>query len=236
MSRIQSDDRAAGGVSPASDPPVRPLIEACVTTIDEAREVIEAGADRLELCRDLSTGGLTPPLEQVRAVRDLTDRPLMVMVRPRAGAFRMSAAELVTMAREMGELRAAGADGFVFGVLDPTGHIDQGALNVLVAAADGAPVTFHRAFDQTDNLIASLDVLLEAGVDRVLTGGGPGTAWEGREALAQLVRRAGNRLTILAGGGVRAGHVRNLVAVAGLTEVHARASAIGPIVRAFRGS
>ncbi len=105
-----------------------------------------------------------------------------------------------------------------------------------MAAAEGAPVTFHWAFDQTADPPGSLEVLLAAGVDRVLTGGGPGSAWQGRAALETLVLQAAGRLAILAGGSVRAGHVEDLVREVGLQEVRARASAIGGIVRALRGS
>ena len=36
------------------------LIESCCTTLDEALAAEARGADRIELCTDLSVGGLTP--------------------------------------------------------------------------------------------------------------------------------------------------------------------------------
>ena len=50
--------------------------------------------------------------------------------------------------------------------------------------------------------------------------------------LTSLLRAAGDRLAILAGGGVRGNHVRELVHAAGLCEVHARAAAIPGVVAA----
>lgn len=195
---------------------------------------VSAGADRLELCHDLNTGGLTPSIDWLAAVREATTLPLMVMVRPRADRdFRAAPGEVATMIRSFDELREAGADGFVFGILDTGGGFDLGALDELMAAARGMPVTFHRAFDRVSDPMAGAEALVAHGVTRVLTAGGPGSALEGLAVLSTLTRQMGTRLTILAGGGVRAGHVTQLVAEGGLTEVHARASAIPDLIRAL---
>ncbi len=60
------------------------------------------------------------------------------------------------------------------------------------------------------------------GVDRVLTSGGASTAAEGAATLAALVARAGDAITIVAGGRVRAAGVAALVRETGVSEVHAR--------------
>jgi copper homeostasis protein len=93
---------------------------------------------------------------------------------------------------------------------------------MLVDAARESPVTFHRAFDLTPDLAAALESLVDAGVQRVLTAGGAATAADGATTLAELVRQAGQRLTVLAGGGVREENVRALVSVSGVREVHVR--------------
>ena len=56
----------------------------------------------------------------------------------------------------------------------------------------------------------------------MLTSGGAPTALEGAETIAALVREAGGRMAILAGGGVRAHNVRDLIALTGVREVHSR--------------
>jgi len=83
-------------------------------------------------------------------------------------------------------------------------------------------VTFHRAFDFTENLAESLETLADAGVNRILTSGGASTAAEGAGVIADLVRQAGPRLTVIAGGGIRENNVRDLVSVSGVREVHVR--------------
>ena len=209
------------------------LVEACVTTVSEAVAAAEAGAQRLELCSNLEVGGLTPPISLLEDVRAHVDVPVYVMIRPRPGSYVMTGEELSTMRETIPRHRAAGADGFVFGVLAADRVVDREALAALVRVAQPSPVTFHRAFDDVREQLAAVDELIAAGVARVLTGGGPGSAWEGRTQLAELVRRAGDRMVIMAGGRVRGNHVVSLVREAGLMEVHARASAIGAVVSAL---
>ena len=69
------------------------------------------GADRIELCRDLSEDGLTPGLGLLRETRAVCGLPVFAMVRPRPGDFRCTAAELGLMERELDELRGEGVDG-----------------------------------------------------------------------------------------------------------------------------
>jgi len=210
------------------------LVEACVTTLEEAEKAFESGANRLELCVNLDVGGLTPHLELVADVLETVDLPLAVMIRPRAGSFHMNAQELARMERDVTRIADAGADGIVLGVLDAQGQVDVAALSKLVDAADPVPVTFHRAFDGVADPVAALEDLIEAGVDRVLTAGGAGTAWEGRDVLASLVEAAGGRITIMAGGSIRADHVADLVEITGVEDIHARASAIADLMRVVR--
>lgn len=211
------------------------LVEGCVTTPAEAALVSGAGGHRLELCRDLHTDGLTPDAASVKEVRERTNLPVMAMVRPRPGHFRVHADELSAMVGEIEGLVALGVDGIVLGVLDESGEIDLVSLKELVSVAT-VPVTFHRAFDEVRDPIRSLEALKGAGVSRVLTSGGAATAWEGRRVLRDLVSEAGEDLVILGGGGVRADHVRPLVEETGLREVHARATAVPGIVKALRDS
>lgn len=208
------------------------LVEGCVTSVEEASLVAGSGAHRMELCRDLSTGGLTPGLDVVKAVRAAVALPVFAMVRPRPGPFRAGPEDIARMLQDIETLTASGARGIVLGVLDKHARIDGTALQELVAAAN-VPVTFHRAFDEVREPLRALDQLRFAGVARILTSGGANTAWEGRAVLRELVAAAQEDLVILGGGGVRGDHVRALVRETGLREVHARATAIAGIVEAL---
>jgi len=101
------------------------LVEACVTSVAEATAASSAGAGRLELCRSLEFGGLTPDTELVHSVRAETAVPLFAMVRPHAGGFVATIRDIDQMLQESSDLIDAGAEGIVLGVLGKSGHIDE---------------------------------------------------------------------------------------------------------------
>lgn len=130
------------------------------------------------------------------------------------------------MCRDIEVARQLGADGVVVGALTPDGRVDTATTRALVDAARHSArpmrVTFHRAFDAARDAAAALEALVELGVDRVLTSGGAASALEGAAALGALVRQAGGRLAVLAGGGVTPATVGSVVAASGVREVHVR--------------
>jgi copper homeostasis protein len=207
-------------------------VEACVVSARQADSCFDAGAHRVELCRDLSVGGLTPDSEEVRAALASARGPVHVLVRPRAGGFRVRGAELDALLEDVARVVGQGVAGVVAGVLDEGGSIDVEAMAAILAACVGVPVTFHRAFDELSDPLRGLAVLHRLGVARVLTSGGARDAWAGRSVLKDLVR-ASTDVTILGGGAVRGFHVRALLEETGLQEIHARASAIPDLIQAL---
>jgi copper homeostasis protein len=196
------------------------IIEACVETVASAVSAQRAGADRIELCSDLAEGGVTPSAGLLRAVRARLEIPLHVLIRPRAGEFVYDTAEEEVMLADLCEARRAGADGVVIGALSTGQRVHRGRTERLVAAAGSMRCTFHRAIDETPDLEASLALLVELGISRVLTSGGMATALQGAATLARLQTRWGERITILAGGGIRAANVGRIVRETGVPEVH----------------
>lgn len=198
----------------------RARCEIALDSVEGVRAATLGGADRVELCVALELGGLTPSVGLLEAARAATSLPIFVIVRPRAGDFVLDAEDLRGMVRDIAVLRGAGADGFVFGALEPDGAIDRVAIAELCAAAAPQPVTFHRAFDVSRHLLGSLNTLIELGVPRVLSSGGVPCAADGIAVLRSLVDRAQGRIAILAGGGVRRDNVRRIVDESGVDEVH----------------
>jgi len=203
-----------------TDAPV--LVEACVESLEEALAAERGGARRLELCANMDVGGTTPSAELFRAVRARVRIPIAMMIRPRGGPFTYSNAELESMRRDLDLAGELGADVAVIGVLDDDRRVDSARTRELVARAATMPVTFHKAFDVVADQKGDLDVLIDAGVARVLTSGGADTAIEGADALTRLVDRAAGRIAIMPGGKVRGNNVREIVERTGVGEVHAR--------------
>ncbi len=200
-----------------------PLVEACCNSILSAREAQEIGAGRVELC-GAGAGGTTPSLGLIARCRDELYVPLHVMIRPHDGDFVYSTDDLDVMKNDIVSARALGVDGVVTGVLHSDGTVDVSRMAELIQLARPMKVTFHRAFDRTPDAEVALDALLALGVDYVLTAGQAASALDGAARLQQLQQQAGDRMTILAGGGVRAHNVRDVVARSGVREVHANAT------------
>ena len=198
------------------------LVEACVDSVDSARAAERGGAGRLELCDALFDGGTTPSAGMIAACKEVVSIPVFVIIRPRGGGFVYSTSEMDVMRRDIAVARTLGADGVVIGPLGPDGTVHALHTAALVEAADHLPVTFHRAFDFAPDLGAALDVLVAAGVRRVLSSGAAPTAREGIPMLKSLVERAGDRIVVMAGGSIRDENVREIVSATRVSEVHVR--------------
>ena len=212
------------------------LVEACVDAVQGALDAERAGAARVELCANLAEGGTTPSAGMLRAVTRCVALPVFALVRPRGGDFVYDAAEIEVMLRDIEYAKAYDAQGIVSGALNPDGTVDEDGTSALLEAAHPLPFTFHRALDATRDLDEALDTLQAIGVPRVLTSGGAPTALEGTAAIARLVRRGGGRIVVMAGGGVRRGHVADLVQATHVPEVHLRGAHRVDGRMAWRGS
>ena len=201
------------------------IVEICVEDAVGVRRARDGGADRIEICTDLSCGGLTPAFDEVAP-----EGGVQVLVRPRPGNFVHSREEVTRIASDIVTLSAIGRGapvrlGFVVGVLNTDDTINVDAAARLRDVAEDAPLTFHRGFDQVRDQDRGLDVLMELGYDRVLTTGGePAVAQPG--VLARLVERGVEDVIILVSGGLRAHNVAEVVAASGASEVHMRAPGV----------
>lgn len=198
------------------------LVEAAVETLDAALAAERAGADRIELCVNLDDGGTTPGTGLTAAVVGATRLPVFALIRPRPGDFVYGGDEADLMIRVVERAGIIDVAGIVTGALTSDRRVDVEQTRALVKAAGGLPVTFHRAFDSAINMPDALEQLIDLGVSRVLTSGGTPTALEGAEVIAALVDQAGDRITVIAGGGIREHNVSDVIARTGVREVHTR--------------
>ena len=196
------------------------LLEVCVTSPRSAVAAATGGAHRIELCVNLEDGGMSPSASLLGEVRAAVEIGIHVMVRPRPGDFCYSESAFESMKEEIQQAKVLGANGVVFGILKSDKTIDMKRTRELVQLAHPLSVTFHRAFDETPDPVKALEDVIQTGADLLLTSGQEPSAFEGRECIRGLVKRAGNRIRILAGAGINEENVRRLINETGVTQVH----------------
>lgn len=205
----------------------RVKIEVCVDCSAGLLAAVAGGADRIELCAALALGGLTPS-HGLMAEAAGCGLPVLAMIRPRAGDFVWSEAELRGMLVDIAAARAAGLSGVVLGASLPDGRLDRLALQRLVSAAAGMDLTLHRCFDLTPDMGAALEVAVSLGFHRILTSGGGVTVEAGASRIAALVAQAQGRISVMPGGGVSPANAAKLMAL-GVTELHGSCSVALPM-------
>ena len=209
------------------------LLEAPVFNVQAAMEAAQQGIDRLELCANFPEGGETPSAGMLRFLKSELDLPIFVMIRPRGGDFVYSSKELLVMKHDMQLLGDLGADGFVFGVLDAQGTVNESACEFLLRAAGSKPCTFHRAIDASANLQDCLKKIMQLGFQRVLTSGGKNSLSEGLDQVLELLNLAKDQLVVMPGGGLKPAHVPILKASGYLKEIHASCKLAKPSANQF---
>jgi copper homeostasis protein len=185
----------------------RRLLEIAANSVESALAAQAGGADRVELCANLGEGGTTPSFGSIAFARDRLRIPLHVLVRARAGDFTCSPAELEAMRRDVEACVRLGCDGVVIGLLDIAGHVDLAGCRVLIEAAGGLDVTFHRAFDVVADRTTAMERIIGLGCSRILSSGGADHALDGAAVIAADIERAAGRIALVAGAGVTAGNV-----------------------------
>jgi len=201
------------------------LLEVCTGSLGSVVAAVEGGAQRIELCQALSLDGLTPSIGVLSLVRELyPELTIHVLIRVREGDFVYDRREVRAMERD---IRAAlpYADGIVVGALTRGGDVDMAAMDCLVQAAEGRPVTFHRAFDVCRDPLVALEQIIGLGCRRILTSGQQPTALQGIPLLRQLRDLSDGRLIIMPGGGVNINNARQILDQVGTSEIHGSCSA-----------
>ncbi|MBU46600.1 MAG: copper homeostasis protein CutC, partial [Flavobacteriales bacterium] len=59
-------------------------IECCANSFQSAINGQNGGANRIELCRNLELGGLTPSKEEIKKTLKILNIPVRILIRPRS--------------------------------------------------------------------------------------------------------------------------------------------------------
>ena len=205
-----------------------PLLEVIVCSVSDAIEAQRGGAGRLEIIRDLESGGLTPPLELVQEIVDAVTLPVRVMLRE-SDSYEVTGQDekekLFAAARELSELNV---DGMVLGFLS-RGEIDVPLTELVLSGAPNLSATFHHAFEEANDPFMAIRVLRQLKqVDRILASGGSGPWTEKIKRLSRYEAEVDSEIEILVGGGVDQQSIGMVRQSTGIREFHVGRAARKP--------
>lgn len=195
-------------------------VEICVDNLESVITANQFPIDCIELCSALAVGGLTPNLGFIQQAQQISAIPLALMIRPRAGDFLYSEDEIQIMLNDIATAKQLGIQAVVFGALSANGEIDLATTELLVKASQGMEITFHRAFDLCKDPITALEQLIDLGCHRILTSGQATTAFDGIPVIQQLVKQANGRIQIMAGCGINADNIKQIIEQTQVPEIH----------------
>ena len=185
-------------------------IELCVASIEALQIVKDLRIDRIELCQNLEQGGMTPSHGFIEMAL-LNEIETHVLIRPRAAGFTYSEDEIQLMLSDIKDCRELGVKGIVVGALNLNKTIDRDAMLRMKEVAKDLEITCHRAFDDSFDWKNSMDVLIEAGINRILSSGLSSSVELGMPILTEMMKYAKSRIEIMVGGGVNLGNVQRIL-------------------------
>jgi len=201
--------------------------EAVVETIQQVELAIQNGADRIELCDNLTVGGTTPSYGMVEIATEICkahDVEIAVMIRPRGGDFVYNLYDFEIMQRDIKALQNLDVDYFVFGCLTEDSILNKWQMQTLKQLAAPTNVVCHMAFDQIhkEGQVKALHQLIEIGFTRLLTHGGPSDTnlFDNLNQLGKLVVNSGGHIEIMPGGGLNKDNLQQLLNAFPFQEVH----------------
>jgi len=183
----------------------------------------EAGADRIEFCRDYRSGGLTPSEEDIIKVRSSLHLPLHILIRPRGSNFIYTKEEKESIRQSVTFCRENKVEGIVFGALDEKNEIDTEFCKEIIDMCENMSITFHRAFDEVKDPFSSAKELIRLKVSRILTSGKSENATDGIPLIKNLYKAYGDKILIMPGGGIRSGNLKEIMEATACHEFHSSA-------------
>lgn len=197
--------------------------ELCANGYQSIINGIAGGADCAELCEALEVGGVTPSYGTLLHCGDTACHvlPIRVLIRCRPGNYIYNDDEIAIMCEDIKMVKNLGYEGVVIGALNGNGDLDILAIKKMMAVGEGLKFTFHRAIDACNNPLDAMETLISLGFDKVLTSGCKPTAYEGIDMIREMQTLFGDRISIMAGGGINENNVERIITATGVTNVHA---------------
>lgn len=195
------------------------IVECCANSVSSALTAIQAGANRIELCKNLENGGQTPDYSDILELRNLTNIDLHILILPKANNFIYSNNDFKKIIEDIQFCKKNKINGVVIGALNKNLSINIKQTKELVEIARPMKVTFHRAFDTMFKLENDLNKIIECGCDYLLTSGQKPNVDDGLNNIRKLVKQSNKKIRIIAGGGLNHNNIESLHNI-GVREFH----------------
>lgn len=196
--------------------------EKCIGSFLEALEAQELGAERVELCDNLTEGGTTPSYGTIKMVVEKLNIPAFVIIRPRGGDFYYTPEEIEIMKEDIKICKELGVKGVVIGALNRDNTINYDAIKDMIDLAKPMSITFHKAIDELENPVTEVKKLANLGVNRILTSGTKETALEGKNILREMIKEAGEDTIIIVVGKVTKDNLNEISNLIPAKEYHGK--------------
>jgi len=184
------------------------LLEICVCNLEDACQAAIEGADRLELCEDLSVGGLTPSVDWAKEARQELKIPIHILIRPRAGNFIYSKIEKNIILSQVDSFLAEGFEGVVLGALNLYNLIDIDFMKNCIQRLGEGHGCFHKAIDAVHKPSEQVNLIRDLGFKTILSSGGKANVINGISELKAMQEMAQNQIEIMPGGGLRSNNIQ----------------------------
>lgn len=199
------------------------FLEIACFNLDSCIIAEKAGAHRIEFCSDYNSGGVTPSDKDIIEIKKKISLLVHVIIRPRGGNFVYTEDEINEMKRSILLCKQNNINGVVFGVLNSDNTINSSVCKELVELAKPMKTVFHRAIDHATDTEQGIQKLIELKFDGVLTSGGKESALSGIENLKKLQSTYGDKIQIIAGGGIRSTNISTIRSVSDCQFYHSAA-------------
>lgn len=196
--------------------------EACCGSFMEAVNAEGLGAHRIELCRDLDKGGLSPNIKEIQETLKFVTIPVFVMVRVREGNFIYTKKEKELMLQEIKNLKNIGVEGIVIGALNNREEIDEEFIKEVIKAARPMEITFHKAIDEVKDYNKGIEKLIELRIDRVLTSGKKESVEDAIGFLKTIKRNYGEDIKFVIAGKITKDNLENIDNKLSMEEYHGK--------------
>jgi len=195
------------------------VVECCANSIESAINGQKGGTNRIELCTELESGGITPLHKEITLAKSLLNIPIFVLIRPRKGNFIYTEKEFQQIISDIEFCKKSGCEGVVIGSLNLDGSINKEQTSEMVRIARPMEVTFHRAFDESKDIENDLNSIISCGCDRLLTSGKEENVELGYKNLKKIIQLSEGRIKVMAGSGLSHTNIEKLYNI-GIREFH----------------